>query len=89
MKTVWRILKPLLISPFVRQDLLQLVRYCFGGMAPSVETRSRLSALLDVLRDCAPSVHPDVWDLGDPLPWLQDLLDTFRPSNFSGSGDRW
>jgi len=63
-------------------DVLQLVRYWFGGRPPSAEPRGRLSAAWQVLKDMRPSVHSDVGDWSDPLPALQDALDTFRPSSY-------
>ena len=67
---------------YFKADLLQLVRYWFGGRPPSVDSRGRLSATWQVLKDLRPSVHADVGDWRDPLPSLQDMLDIFRPSNF-------
>lgn len=61
-------------------DLRQLLGFWLGGPPPSIDTRGRLHAAWQVLRDFAPSVHSDLWSWRDPYPPLCDFFELFKPS---------
>lgn len=59
-----------------RGNLTELIKYWFGGQAPSIDITRRWSGTWQVWRDFRPSVCSEGGNWKDPVPSLQDLLDS-------------